>query len=103
MPYLDQYIGNWTSSQARHLLRRTTFGPSIQMVNTATSLGLNGSVDELFTPLSMPSLPLKSIPDGTGNNQLNDPGALYGQTWVNAAPFPNINPPILRNRVLRLL
>jgi uncharacterized protein (DUF1800 family) len=101
MPYLDQYIGNWTSSQARHLLRRTTFGPSIQMVNTATSLGLNGSIDELFTPLSMPSLPLKSIPDGTGNNQLNDPGALYGQTWVNAAPFPNINPPILRNRVLR--
>jgi hypothetical protein len=101
MPYLDQYTGNWTSSQASHLLRRTTFGPSIQMVNTATSLGLNSTIDELFTPLSMPSPPLKSIPDGTGNNQLNDPGALYGQTWVNAAPFPNINPPILRNRVLR--
>jgi hypothetical protein len=101
MPYLDQYTGNWTSSQARHLLRRTTFGPSIQMVNTASNLGLNNTIDELFTPLSMPSPPLKSIPDGTGNNQLNDPGALYGQTWVNAAPFPNINPPILRNRVLR--
>lgn len=51
--------------------------------------------------LYRPSPPLKSIPDGTGTNQLNDPGALYGQTWINAAPFPNINPPILRNRVLR--
>lgn len=49
----------------------------------------------------MPSPPLKSIPDGTGNNQLNDPGAVYGETWVNADPFPNVNPPMLRNRILR--
>jgi uncharacterized protein (DUF1800 family) len=101
MPYLDQYSGNWTSIQARHLLRRTTFGPSIQMVNTATNLGLNGTIDRLFAPLPMPSPPLKSIPDGTGTNQLNDPGAIYGQTWINAPPYPNINPPMLRNRVLR--
>jgi uncharacterized protein (DUF1800 family) len=101
MPYLDQYSGIWTEAQVRHLLRRTTFGPSIQMVNIAINLGLNSSIDELFNQLPMPSPPIKSIPDGTGTNQLNDPGALYGQTWVNAAPFPNINPPILRNRVLR--
>ncbi len=101
MPYLDPYSGNWTSTQARHLLRRATFGPSILMVNRSINLGLNGTIDELFNPLPMPSPPLKSIPDGTGNNQLNDPGALYGQTWVNAVPFPNINPPMLRNRVLR--
>jgi hypothetical protein len=31
MPNLDEYSGNWTSAQANHLLRRTTFGPSIQM------------------------------------------------------------------------
>lgn len=101
MPHLDEYSGNWTSAQARHLLRRTTFGPSFQMVDNATNLGLNGTIDALFAPLPLPSPPLKSIPDGTGNNQLNDPGATYGQTWVTAAPFPNINPPMLRNRVLR--
>ncbi len=101
MPYLDEYSGNWTSIQARHLLRRTTFGPSIQMVNTAINLGLNSTMNALFTPLPMPAPPLKSIPDGTGNNQLNDPGALYGETWVNAAPFPNVNPPMYRNRILR--
>jgi uncharacterized protein (DUF1800 family) len=101
MPYLDVYSGNWTSAQARHLLRRTTFGPSIQMVDSAINLGLNGTIDALFAPLATPAPPLKSIPDGTGNNQLNDPGATYGQTWVNAPAFPNINPPMLRNRVLR--
>lgn len=101
MPYLDPYTGNWTSSQARHLLRRTTFGPSEQMVNTAVNLGLNGTISTLFTTLPEPTPPVKTIPDGTGANQLNDPGATYGQTWVNAAPFPNINPPMLRNRVLR--
>ena len=101
MPYLDEYSGSWTSTQARHLLRRTTFGPSIQMVNTVTNLGINGAIDELFAQLPMPAPPLKSIPDGTGNNQLNDPGAVYGATWVNAAPFPNVNPPMYRNRILR--
>ena len=65
------------------------------------NLGLNGTIDELFDPLPMPNPPVKSIPDGTGTNQLNDPGALYGETWINAAPFPNVNPPILRNRILR--
>jgi uncharacterized protein (DUF1800 family) len=101
MPYLDVYSGNWTSAQAKHLLRRTIFGPSVQMVSQSMNLGLNGTIDALFAPVSAPSPPVKTIPDGTGGNQLNDPGATYGQTWVNAAPFPNINPPMLRNRVLR--
>lgn len=101
MSYLDPYIGSWTAAQARHLLRRTTFGPSIQMVDTSIGLGLNGTINALFAPLPMPSPPVKSIPDGTGSNQLDDPVAMYGETWVNGAPFPNINPPMLRNRVLR--
>lgn len=101
MPDLDAYSGSWTSVQARHLLRRTTFGPSVQMVANSVNLGLNGTVEALFAPLATPAPPVKTIPDGTGSNQLNDPGATYGQTWVNSAPFPNINPPMLRNRVLR--
>jgi len=101
MSYLNEYSGNWTSIQARHLLRRTTFGPSIQMVNTAVGLGLNNTINTLFSALPTPAPPLKSIPDGTGNNQLDDPGALYGETWVSAVPFPNVNPPMLRNRILR--
>jgi hypothetical protein len=101
MPYLDEYSGIWSAVQARHLLKRSTFGPSIQMVDTAISLGLKETIETLFAPLPMPDPPLKSILDGTGNNQLNDPGAMYGETWVNAPPFPNVNPPMLRNRILR--
>ncbi len=101
MPYLDSYSGSWTSTQASHLLRRTTFGPSIQMVNSAVNLGLNDTIDTLFATLATPTPPVKTIPDGTGANQLNDPGANFGQTWVNAPAFPNVNPPMLRNRVLR--
>lgn len=71
------------------------------MVNTAINLGIKGTIDQLFAPLPMPSPPLKSIPDGTGSNQLDDPSAVYGTTWVNAAPFPNVNPPMYRNRILR--
>lgn len=101
MPYLDEYTGNWSSTQARHLLRRTTFGPSIQMVDSAVTLGLSGTIDALFSAFPEPAPPVKTIPDGTGSNQLNDPGCKYGETWVNATPFPNINPPMIRNRVLR--
>ncbi|MBK8699432.1 MAG: DUF1800 domain-containing protein [Saprospiraceae bacterium] len=101
MPYLDKYSGSWNAIKARHLLRRTTFGPSIHMVNTAINLGLDDTIDLLFASQPLPEPPLKSIPDGTGSNQLNDPGAIYGETWINAAPFPNVNPPMYRNRILR--
>lgn len=101
MSYLKEYNGDWTSIQTRHLLRRTVFGPSIEMVNKCVTIGLKGVIDELFMSIPIPDPPLKSIPDGEGNNQLNDPGANYGITWVDAEPFPNVNPPMYRNRILR--
>ena len=101
MPYLDPYSGPWTETEARHLLRRTVFGPSQSMVETAVAQGLSTTITELFKTVPLPDPPVKCIPDGTGTVELNDPGALYGETWINADPFPNVNPPMLRNRVLR--
>ena len=101
MPYLDQYAGPWNYKEARHLLTRTTFGPSEAMVEQGLQDGMHLTVDALLEPLGIPDPPVKSIPDGSGRNQLNDPGAKYGETWVNADAFPNVNPPMLRNRVLR--
>jgi hypothetical protein len=101
MPYLDEYNGEWTRLQARHLLRRTTFGPNTAMVDASVGMGLIGTISQLFEALPLPSPPLKFIQDGTGNNQLDDPGALYGETWIDAPPFPNVNPPIYRNMILR--
>jgi hypothetical protein len=101
MPYLDPFSGTWTAREARHLLRRTTFGPSPAMVEEALNLGLNDTVDLLLESGPLPDPPVKSIPDGTGRSELDDPGALYGETWVNADPFPNVSPPMYRNRILR--
>lgn len=101
MAYLDPYTGPFDEEQARHLLRRTMFGPTQSMVTEAKTLGLAGTIDKLFSPHPQTTFPLKSIPDGTGDEQINDPTAKYGETWVNGAPFPNVNPPMLRNRILR--
>lgn len=98
---LQAYSGVWTETQAQHLLSRSTFGPSIDMIDYSVSIGLTATLDELFTIDSLPDPPLKSIPDGTNNNQLDDPAALYGQPWINGDPFPNVNPPMYRNRILR--
>lgn len=101
MSSLAPYTGAWTEVQARRLLTRATFGPSQSMVEIAHSQGLNTTLDQLFTILPLPDPPLKSIPDGSGGNSLDDPGALFGETWVNAPPFPNVQPPMYRNRILR--
>ncbi len=101
MPALTKYTGQWTAVQARHVLRRTVFGPTFEMVKTSLTQGMEDTVSTLLADLPEPQQPLKSIPDGTGSNRLDDPGARQGETWVNAPVFPNINPPMLRNRVLR--
>ncbi len=97
MPYLDPYSGNFTETEARHLLRRTVFGPTQSMVETAAAQGLAATIVQLFTALAEPQPPVKSIPD----SELEDPACNYGDTWVNGPPFPNVNPPILRNRIIR--
>ena len=97
MAYLTPFQGAFTETHARHLLRRTVFGPTQNMVETVASQGLSASINQLFLSLSEPQPPVKSIPD----NELEDPACSYGDTWVNGDPFPNVNPPILRNRIIR--
>ncbi|WP_298882054.1 DUF1800 family protein [uncultured Polaribacter sp.] len=91
MPYLDSYSGNWTSKEARHLLKRTSFGITNVLVSEASTLGLEATINKLFEINDLPEPPLKSIFDGTGNDEINDPGANYGETWVNAPAYPTIS------------
>lgn len=88
MPYLDPYSGTWSASQARHLLKRTTFGVTEKAVSQVVTLGLSNTIDKLFENKSLPEPPLKYIPDGTGQNEVNDPDAAYGETWINGTPWP---------------
>lgn len=90
MPYLDTFSGNWTAKEARHLLKRTTFGVTQNLVTTSVSLGLSGTIEKIFEENSLPSPPLKYQLDGTGGTKINDPGANYGETWVNSPVYPDV-------------
>ena len=105
---LAPYEGAWTVAEARHLLRRTIYGPSPRMVAEARSLGLEGTLDLLLAPRPAPLPPVKHLPDPLGDDDftrgaLYDPDCAYGETWVDAPPFPSSQDlrPMERNRVLR--
>jgi hypothetical protein len=88
MPYLDTYSGNWTPKEARHLLKRASFGITQSLVSEAVSLGLTNTIDKLFTVNSLPDPPLKYTLDGTENGEVSDPDANYGETWLNGSVIP---------------
>ena len=93
MPYLDTFSGSWTSKEARHLLKRTSFGVTQELVTSSVALGLSATIDALFEEKPLPNPPLKFLFDGTdsSNDEIEDPGASYGETWVNAPAYPEIS------------
>ncbi len=101
MPYLDAFTGNWTSKEARHLLKRTSFGCTQSLVSDAVTMGLTETINTLFKENPIPEPPLKYQFDGTDNDEINDPGANYGETWVNATPYPNVATSQERTRIYR--
>jgi uncharacterized protein (DUF1800 family) len=93
MPYLDTFSGSWTAKEARHLLKRTSFGVTEDLVTSSVSLGLSSTINTLFEEKPLPSPPLKFLFDGadSNNDEIEDPGASYGETWVNAPAYPEIS------------
>ena len=103
MPYLDTFSGDWTPKEVRHLLKRTSFGVTQEEVTRAVSWGLSKTIDTLFEEKPLPEPPLKYQLDGTNtsNNEINDPGANYGETWVNAPAYPDVATSQERNKIYR--
>jgi uncharacterized protein (DUF1800 family) len=100
MPYLDPYNESFTAKEARHLLKRASFGATQSVVERAVALGLTETINTLFEDKPLPDPPLKYFADGPpiDDEQINDPGANYGETWVNAPPYvANAN----RNKVYK--
>ncbi len=77
----NKYAGPWTLKEASHLLRRTTFGPTRQMMLDAVSMGFDSTLDILFTPGQYAARPLNYY-------NANDPEVPIGSTWVNADISP---------------
>ncbi len=73
------YTGPWTFQEAGHLLRRTTFGPTITQIEEAVSDGLNATIDTLLAPQPEPGEPLNS-------DFPNDPNVPEGTSWIDK-PF----------------
>jgi uncharacterized protein (DUF1800 family) len=100
MPYLDNFSENWTAKEARHLLKRTSFGITEMLVSEAVSLGLSGTIDQLFEQSPLPEPPLKYRLDRTGDDEIIDPDANYGETWINGLPLPTAATNQEKNKIL---
>jgi uncharacterized protein (DUF1800 family) len=97
MPYLDTFSGDFTAKEARHLLKRSSFGITQELVNEAVSLGLSATITKLFIKNSFPEPPLKYVLD----DELIDPGANYGEKWLDGNVIPEDSANASRSKILR--
>jgi uncharacterized protein (DUF1800 family) len=78
---LDEYTGEWTTTEVVHLLKRTMFGVTVNDLNYFLSKSMSDAVDELLTPTAVPAtVPLNSY----SSNGYTDPtGVAAWDTWIN--------------------
>lgn len=89
---LAPYTGAWNFEQAAHLLRRTTFAPSLAQIKEVVELGLDATIQQLFQELPLPDPPV---------NYYNRNEVVHiGETWVNK-PYLGNNISISRERSLQ--
>ena len=102
---LDPYTGPWTVREASHLMRRTTFGPNLDMIGEAISLGLSNTIDTLFEN-AVPSPPpvIFTLPEEPTEPNIfqvfEDPFVPYGETWVNEPPVVDTGNQALDQEIL---
>ncbi len=78
---LDEYTGEWTTTEVVHLLKRTLFGVTKNDLNYFLSKTMSDAVDELLSPTAAPAtVPLNSY----SSNGYSDPtGVAPWDTWIN--------------------
>ena len=74
---LAPYTGAWGTTQAAHLLRRTTFGPTRAEISTAAGKTLTQVLNQL---LAVPATPAPPV-----NGFQNDTSVPVGQSWVTTS------------------
>ncbi|MEZ4992734.1 MAG: DUF1800 domain-containing protein [Saprospiraceae bacterium] len=93
-PGLTPYTGPWTFEQAAHLLRRTTFGPSLELISSAVDMGMEAVIEELFADKPLPELPLNF-------NFNQDPYVPIGETWIDAPYSDSVDLRTYRTQSIR--
>ncbi|MBK7525587.1 MAG: DUF1800 domain-containing protein [Saprospiraceae bacterium] len=86
LPFLSlaPFSGDWTKQHSAHLLRRATFGASLDQINDFTAKNVGQCVEELMTDLPYPEPPVNI-------NYENDPDVPVGETWVDKATSQGVN------------
>ncbi len=79
---LSPYSGEWSETQAAHLIKRTLFGVRKSELDYFSGLTMNQAVDEIVVPSVFPGPPINNyeIPD----SGIFDPDVTSGNTWVEA-------------------
>lgn len=81
---LTPYSGTWDFAAAKHLLGRTTFGPTYTEINQAVEDGLSATIAKLFAPQPTPDPPIYY-------DFNDDPNVPLGESWADTpAPIPNV-------------
>lgn len=84
---LEPYTGPFGNIEAKHLLKRTMFGPKPLEIAKASQMGLQATIETLFDDsMPLPEPPLKY----TNNNNDNDYVAI-GESWVDADYTQGVN------------
>jgi uncharacterized protein (DUF1800 family) len=78
---LDEYTGEWTTTEVVHLLKRTLFGVTKNDLNYFLSKTMSDAVDELLSPTADPAtVPLNSY---SSNGYADPTGVVAWDTWIN--------------------
>lgn len=91
---LTPYSGEWTKTQAAHLLRRTGFGLRPDEVEQLTDMDIEAAVDLLLEERPLPSRPVNY-------NSTEDPNVAIGEEWDGQPLVPGVNLNTYRNQSLR--
>ncbi len=89
-----KYTGEWTFKQAAHLLRRTTYGPTLAQIKKVKDLGLEAALDLILSDLPQPDPPINLEYE-------EDPNVPVGETWIQAPNLPVFADNAYRRRSIR--
>ena len=79
---LAPYSGPWTRNEVQHLLKRTLFGSAKADIDFFAALSPDDAIDTLLNPVAaLPNPPVNDY-----SEDVTDPGAAPGTSWV---PYPS--------------
>ena len=87
---IEPYKGPWGRDQITHLLRRTTYGSTINDIKIAETLNMDGLINQLLEERELPDPPINYYFEG-------DPFVAVGESWIDQ-PYERENNMLVNSR-----